>query len=53
MTSRTKTEDIPALKVEGAGRELLSAMQRRHAHVSDFTDDEPTVPGFKHNKEQG
>lgn len=62
MQSRTKTEDMPALRVEGAGEPMLeeSARYLRHRHQSqtavnqqggDFTDDEPTVPGFRHNKE--
>lgn len=55
MQSRTKTEDMPALRVEGAGEPMLeeSARYLRHRHHTqggDFTDDEPTVPGFRHNQ---
>lgn len=46
MQSRTKTEDMPALQVAGAGHQLLAQMRQRHEHPehSDFTDDEPTRP---------
>lgn len=50
MHSRTKTEDMPALQVAGAGTPLLEEsaryLRRRHEHPEqgDFTDDEPTRP---------
>jgi hypothetical protein len=55
--SRTKTEDMPAINVEGAGEAMLAEStrylihrHRAHAPANVFTDDEPTRPGWQHNQ---
>lgn len=50
MNSRTKTEDMPALQQPGAGYRIAREAQERHAHPPRDFDDEPTVPGFRHNQ---
>jgi hypothetical protein len=54
MESRTKTEPMPFLQQEGAGRELLTAMRERQERnlASEFADDEPTRPMGRVVKEE-